>query len=72
MLEQPMFHLEPVMSSGIYPRMARYPNLMDQLLEEALKKYRETDYENDSSDDDYSMDEEQHTDQEKASVQSES
>merc|ERR1711963_8997 len=55
MLEQPMFHFEPVMSSGFYPRMVRYPNLMEQLLEEALNKYRETDYESDSND--YSMDE---------------
>merc|ERR1711963_18695 len=45
MLEQPMFHLEPVMSSGFYPRTERYPNLMEQLLEEALNKYCETDYE---------------------------
>merc|ERR1711963_163096 len=67
MLEQPMFHLEPVMSSGFYPRTERYPNLMEQLLEEALNKYCETDYE------DYSVDEEQHhTDQEKASEQPES
>merc|ERR1712107_788405 len=59
------------MSSGFYPRMERYPNLMEQLLEEALNKYCETDYETDS--DDYSMDEEQnHTDQEKASKQPES
>merc|ERR1712213_265863 len=72
MLEQPMFHLEPVMSSGFYPRMERYPNLMEQLLEEALNKYCEIDYESDS--DDYSMDEEEqhHTDQEKASEQPES
>merc|ERR1711963_322999 len=68
MLEQPMFHLEPVMSSGFYPRMERYPNLMEQLLEQALNKYCETDS------DDYSMDEEEqdHTDQEKASEQPES
>merc|ERR1711963_973531 len=67
MLEQPMFHLEPVMSSGFYPRMERYPNLMEQLLEESLNKYCETDYETDS--DDHSMDEEEqhNTDQEKAS-----
>jgi len=45
---------------------------MEQLLEEALNKYCETDYESDS--DDYSMDEEEqhHTDQEKASEQPES
>jgi len=68
MFEQPMYHLEPVMASGFYPRMERYPNLMEQLLEEALIKYCETDYETDS--DDYSMDEEEeqhYTDQEKAS-----
>merc|ERR1711963_187365 len=72
MLEQPMFHLEPVMSSGFYPRTERYPNLMEQLLEEALNKYCETDYESDS--DDYSMDEEEqhHTDKEKVSKQPES
>merc|ERR1711963_470627 len=71
MLEQPMFHLEPVMSSGFFPRMERYPNLMEQLLEDALNKYCETDYETDS--DDYSMDEEQnYTDQEKVSKQPES
>ena len=71
MLEQPMFHLEPVMSSGFYPRMERYPNLMEQLLEEALNKYCETDYETDS--DDYSMDEEEqhHTDQEKPESENE-
>merc|ERR1711963_890391 len=53
--------------------MERYPNLMEQLLEEALNKYCETDYETDS--DDYSMDEEEqrhHTDQEKASERPES
>merc|ERR1712213_291103 len=66
MLEQPMFHFEPVMSSGFYPRMVGIPISWNNSLKS------ETDYESDS--DDYSMDEEEqhHTDQEKVSKQPES